>query len=299
MIIDVHTHIFKKWAGINNGLPVTSERFGKVKVGNYLQQVMPPIFENSNSTLEMLLANMEAFDIDKAIILSNGGYGYNNEYLLEAVNLYPNRFKALALVDITGGKRAADELVELVSQKGFCGLKIETLTCFQCSENYDLDDEQLSPVWECCNDLKIIVMLHISRSNDIMSLEKLTKRYNGIKYIVAHLGSETVFEKGKLKESWIELLRLVKENNNIWLDTSSVSNYLSEDFNYIKTPAAIEEAYKMIGPEKLLWASDYPCMLLYATYKQLLDIIRVGCKEIPSHHKDLILGKNALELFWG
>jgi len=238
LIVDAHAHIFTKWAGINDGLPVTSEKYGKIKVGNKFVQVMPPLFEDSNSTLQMLLANMDVYGINKAVILSNVGYGYNNEYLYDAVNAYPDRFRALALIDVTGGKPAADELNELVCHKGFCGLKIETLTCFQCSKNYDLDDIQLEPVWECCNDLKLKVMLHISRTNDIISLKNLVKMYNKIKYIVAHFGSETVFCKGT------------------------------------------------------------PSMLSFATYKQLIDIVRIGCKEIPPHHKAMILGKNALELFW-
>lgn len=108
LIIDTHTHIFESISGTHNRLPLFSAGYGKVKNGNQILQLLPPSFKDSNSTTEILLNYMDWFCVDKAILVLNVFYGYHNGYAYEAVRKYPNRFKALALVDITKGKPAAD-----------------------------------------------------------------------------------------------------------------------------------------------------------------------------------------------
>lgn len=297
-MIDSHVHIFKKWAGILNGLPVSSESYGKIKIGNDFHQVMPPAYERTDSPLDILIANLEYHDVQKALLMSNGGYGYNNEYLKEGVDRYPEKFKALALVDITNGLKASEEITRYVSQ-GFIGIKIETLTAFQCSGELKLDDDRIIPVWECCDSLGIIVMLHMSRKDDIEAIERIVNRYKNIKLIFAHYGAETVFKgNSKSNEQWNRLLQIVKMNENIWLETSSLSNFLGESISFTKTINMIEESYNTLGAEKILWGSDYPCMMLFATYQQLIDILNKGCKNIPPTEVEKILGGNALKLFW-
>ncbi|HCT71140.1 MAG TPA: hypothetical protein DF409_09040, partial [Bacteroidales bacterium] len=91
---------------------------------------------------------------------------------------------------------------------------------------------------------------------------------------------------------------LVSSSERIWLDTSTITYYTEEFFRFDRAVEFISEGYKKLGASKLLWGSDYPCMVLYATYRQLLDIVRVGCESIPARDIELIMGKNALELFW-
>ena len=300
LIIDIHTHIFESISGIHNHLPLISAGYGKVKNGNQIFQILPPSFKDSNSTIEVLLNYMDWFCVNKAILVPNVFYGYHNEYAYKAVEKYPNRFKALALVDITKGKPAADELRHLVTDDGFSGLKIDTNTALQFMPELILEDKLLEPIFMCCNDLELPVFFHLYREIDLDSIKKISDKFKKIKYIICHFGSESVFnEPKKINDKFNQLLDLVLEKSNIWIETSSVHyNYNKEEYPFTGSCKLIEKAYGIIGPEKIIWGSDYPAILAFATYGQLTNYIVKGCKKIPDKDKEMIMGKNALNIFW-
>ena len=58
-IIDIHAHVYEKVAGITQGAPMTSDKLGKVRIGNQISQFLPPAFENASSPVEMLIGYMD------------------------------------------------------------------------------------------------------------------------------------------------------------------------------------------------------------------------------------------------
>ena len=239
---------------------------------------------------------MQYHNIDKAILLSNGRYGYNNEYLDKAVKAYPDKFKALALVDITQGKSAVFEIENYIQKMDFVGLKIETLTCFPYLSDWTLTDKRLNVIWEYCDGARLIVMIHMSKPHDLESLSTLAKKYINIKFIVSHFGAEAVF--GDLKSYWDKLVNIVRNNENIWLETSSITYYLNEYIVFKKSIMLMQNARNELGAEKILWGSDYPCITLYATYYQLIHLLMDGCESFCDSDIEKIMGRNALNLFW-
>jgi len=300
IIVDAHVHIFEKIAGIFRGAPIQSANYGKVKIGNKIEQFLPPSFENSNSTVEILINYMNWCKVDKALLVPNIAYGYHNEYVYEAVNLYPDMFKAIALVDITKGAEAADELCSLIKDKSFSGLKIDTATAFQCMPGVMLDEKVLDPIWHCCNDLDLPVMFHLGRSEDIGALKKVVQRFKKIKYVICHLGSESVFHGDSISNKYFNtLIDMVLENSNMWIELSSIhAFYGQESYPFVNTCKLIEKIYSTLGYKKLLWGTDYPAILTFASYKQLVGYIIKGCIKIPEKHREIIMGANALNLFW-
>ena len=116
-IIDIHAHIYSRVSGITKGAPMTSMKWGKVKIGNEISQFLPPAFEDTNSTPETLIAYMDWCGISKALLMPNPYYGYHNDYFLEAIKKYPDRFRGVALVDLLRGEKAAQELEEIYKKK--------------------------------------------------------------------------------------------------------------------------------------------------------------------------------------
>ena len=91
----------------------------------------------------------------------------------------------------------------------------------------------------------------------------------------------------------------MKDYPNIYLDTSSISAYFDgkEDYPYPSAVQVIEKAWKQVGAEKLLWASDFPGMLSHATLQELIHLITRQC-HIPERDKEWIMGENARKLFF-
>ncbi|MDO8686505.1 MAG: amidohydrolase family protein [Clostridiales bacterium] len=301
MIIDAHAHVFERISGMSNGQPISSAEYGTVKTGNTISQFLPASFKNTSSTVEMLLAHMKWGNVEKALLLPNVLYGYHNEYNLKAVNSYPDNFKAMALVDIIKGRKAAEELNKLIVNHGFCGLKIEVASAFQCVPAMSMDSEAIEPVWSCCEDLKLAVAVHPARKDDIRALKAIIDKYRNIKYIICHFGAEAIFLSGHTKggECLVELLDIFANKDNVWMDTSSVPYFFGvEDYPFTRTYMMIKNAYEYLGPERILWGTDYPGMLMMATYTQLVDFIMKGMGKISDRHLEMIMGGNAFNLFW-
>ena len=112
-IIDIHAHVYPTVCGITNSLPMTSQPLGRVKVGNEIRQFLPPSFHETTSTVETLIAYMDWCGISRAVLMANPYYGYHNDYFIRCVQQYPERLRAVALVDLTKGAAAAEELERL------------------------------------------------------------------------------------------------------------------------------------------------------------------------------------------
>ncbi len=297
-IIDVHAHVYPQIAGINQGAPISSASWGKARVGNQLIQLLPPAFEHTNSPVEMLVGYMDWCGISKALLMPNPCYGYHNDYFIQCVEKYPHRFRAVALVDLLKGKAAAEELAHLYDTTPLFGFKVETYSSFQCAPGKRLAAEDLLPVWDCINQYHQPAFLHLFTNEDVEDWKKLIDLFPHITWVICHMGADACFTGGK-EANFDQLLQWVKDYPNIYLDTSSISAYFDgkEDYPYPSAVQVIEKAWKQVGAEKLLWASDFPGMLSHATLQELIHLITRQC-HIPERDKEWIMGENARKLFF-
>lgn len=297
-IIDIHAHVYRKVAGITNGAPMTSETLGRVRVGNEVRQFLPPSFAASNSTVETLIAYMDWCGISRAILMANPYYGYTNDYFIESVQRYPDRLRAVALVDIAGGTAAAQELERLYRETPLMGFKVETDSSFQCARSRNLADAELAPIWECVDRYAQPAFLHLFTDRDVEDTKKLARRYPNVRFVICHMGADACFGQGVRKTNFEELTALVHDRANVCFDTSTVPVYFREEYPFPSAVAIIERAWREVGAEKLLWSSDYPGMLNHATMRQLINLVATQCRNIPPADRERILGRNAKELFF-
>ena len=296
-IIDSHVHIYEKIAGITQGQPIASKTLGQVMIGNKEVQFLPPSFERTCSTAEVLIAYMNWCGIDKGILMPNPLYGYENYYFMESIKKYPDRLKGVALVDVMKGKKAAEELADIYDKGILFGLKIEVDSTFQCAPDTRLIDKKLDSVWDCCNQYHQPVFVHMFRTEDIDDLEKLSEFYPNITYVICHMGADACFKAEMPDTNYERVLNLLKKKN-IYADTSTVPVYFEEEYPWLSSVKIIEKAYQTVGAEKLMWASDYPGMLNHGTMKELINLVLNGCKKIPGSQKEKIMYENARRLFF-
>ncbi len=302
-VIDIHAHIYPYVAGITQGQPMTGLSLGRVQIGNRVVQFLPPSFESVRSTAEMLLGYMDWRGVQKALLMANPYYGYHNDYFIEAVTKYPDRFKGVALVDINKGEDAARELAALYDNTPLFGFKVETDSTFQCAPGRRMTDEACAPVWQCVNDYRQPAFIHPFTQADLEDIRALAQRYQDIRFIICHMGADACFGPRAAQGAYDFLLETAQAQENIWLDTSTVPVYFGgageacERYPFPQAQSIIEKGYRALGPERLLWSSDYPGMINHATYQQLIDLVAQH-PAISDAHKEMILGSNAARLFF-
>lgn len=254
--------------------------------------------EKGISTEERLLEHMDQNGVDKAILIGNPYYGFFNEVTKACCQHHPERFQGVALVDVRKGAAAAKELEGLYQEGTLFGMAIESASTFAGMPDARMLSPLTEPVWEVIGAYQQPVFLHMFRHEDLVDLAELSARYPDCRFICCHLGADACHGKTAAKESFSYLLNLAKQRDNILFDTSSLPDYYVQQYPFTESCGVIEYVWNQMGAERLLWGTDYPGMLNYARYDQLMDIVRKDCKSIPPREIDLIMGQNAYDVFW-
>lgn len=246
MIIDFHTHIFPADICRNRENYFPSEPSFEL------------LYTSSKSRLveaEDLLASMDANGVDKSVVF---GFPWknpdtvkmNNDYIMDAVARYPDRFIGLGCFEPLGS-RAAEE-TERCLKGGLSG--VGELAFYDVGIDADAL-QQLDPVMEICRDWNVPVLIHTNEPvghaypgktpNTLTQIYSMLSRFPENVIILAHWGGGIFFFNLLKKE--------VKENlNNVFFDTAASP--------FLYDTAVYRVAVDLLGAEKILFGSDYPLL---------------------------------------
>lgn len=274
MIIDFHTHLWKKQHGVNDGKPVFNIGGGRSNVGGEIRQMLPPYLINGENTAEILISNMDYAGVSGAVATQEYLDGNQDEYLLECKLRFPDRLKICALYE--------EKPLEDISR--FDGVKI--CAC-------KLSDKNLlhhSEVFESASKSNKFICIELSDGAlQTDMLDELADEYPDLKIVIGHFGMVT-------RPNWLEQIKLAR-HKNVFIECGGITwLFNSEFYPYPSAIKAINQAADIVGFEHLMWGSDYPRTMTAITYKMSLDFIE-NTKEISRGDKKLLLGDNAKQFF--
>lgn len=297
-IIDAHVHVFPTICGMAGTVPNLSDKYGRRKNGNRTYQFLPPSFSDTSSSVETLIAYMDWQKVSKAVLMPNPFYGYHNDYFIQSIEKYPDRLRGVALVNILEGRYAAEELQHIYDSTPLFGMKIEPVHSFQCAQGKRLTDKDILPVWECVNENRQPLFIHLSSKENVEDFFELAALFPHITFVLCHMGADACHALERSKEFYDGIIDFCRAKANVYLDTSSVSYYYrSEEYPFPSALAAVAKAYSKVGMEKIFFGSDYPGTLCYCTYEQHINFI---AKQSKLNEESLrrILFENSEELFF-
>lgn len=305
MIIDAHAHIFPEVRGITGRGPTRDMGYGRITVGGWPTQLLPPYNNKTVFTPEMLISNMEWAGVDKAVLLQGPFYGECNAYVLETLNRYPDRLVGAAYFDpwetnnrqdfdtLTASSRFQVVKLECSEATGLCGLH----------PNARLDMPDIAWLWAEIERLGLVLTLDLgaigSCSYQTEAVRAVAEGHPDLRIVIAHLGqpnpsAEADIERWHLWEEQIDLGRLP----NVWFDTAALPAYLpDEDFPYPTAEWYLHLAIERIGPSKILWGTDLPGLLRHLNYPQLVRLAKLHTQSLSSDEQAMILGENAMRVY--
>ena len=277
MIVDFHTHIFPPQICQNRTDFFQSESAFKT------------IYQSPKSRLVSapeLLNIMDESEVDKAVIF---GFPWrnietiklHNDYIIEMVQKYSNRFIGLCCFEPSGEQTIAE--TERCLAGGLSG--VGELAFY----DGDLDEpalDLLAPIMAMCAERNLPVLIHTNEpvghqypgktSNTLAQIYQLIKRFKKNKIVLAHWGGGLFFFSLMKKE--------VKDClKNVYFDTAATP--------YLYDPEVYQIAAKLVGDHKILFGSDYP-LLPPARYFSELGKAGLTEKQIKK-----ICGENSKQLF--
>lgn len=274
MIIDAHTHLWKKQNGRVNGKPVTALENGKSDFGGEIRQMMPPFMLSGENTAEMLISNMDYAGVNGAVITQEEIDGNQDKYLLSAKEKFSDRLKICSLYEEN----------KPYTLDGFDGIKI----CAGRLPTQDLTKHY--SVFEQAYKNSKFVSIDLADGNlQTASLREVIEQLPDLKIAIGHFGMVTT-------KGWTEQIKLA-QNKNVYIESGGITwLFNSEFYPYPSAIKAINEASQICGFDKLMWGSDYPRTMVEITYKMSFDFI-LKSKDISESNKEKFIYENAKEFY--
>jgi predicted TIM-barrel fold metal-dependent hydrolase len=204
----------------------------------------------------------------------------HHELLLEAARRWPQKIIPFCAVNplVPGARRE----VERCLAAGFRG--VGEVAWYVDDPGDDLEDFLL-PLAELCSHYQVPLMLHLNEpvganypgkaAIRLEAVYRLIQKCPEVDWILAHWGGGLPFF-GLLKKEVPEVFR------RVYFDTAASP--------YLYRPEIYRLAAEMVGPEKILFGSDYP---LLPPKRYLEEMEKAGLSE---KWRDMILGQNLARL---
>jgi predicted TIM-barrel fold metal-dependent hydrolase len=281
MIIDCHVHVASKLTGFWKPL-----RYGKTEDRGEVRQALPPAFDPPASPPEILLGYMDQAGVDCAVMVQHHLYGDQNATVIDALKRWPDRFVGFAYLGGVGQPDAPDQLERLIDA-GLAGLKIELEMTRRLRADFCFDGEREWRVWERLEKLQrpLILDLNAAKPEDTVALRKVIATFPHMRVAICHLG-------GAPRPGWEERALLAK-NPHVWVDIASLQSAYGPDQEYPfpQSQELIRWAVDNLGAQKMMWGTDYPGVLNWGTYRQMVDVVRRHCEFLtPEQKQELLSG---------
>lgn len=216
-----------------------------------------------DATPEMLLGLMTANGVAKTVIIQVIHYKYDNRYLEDVLKQYPGKFQGVCRVDPLD-PAAPDHLSQLTA-KGFRGVRLSP------AGNASGDwfrGALMPPLWKRCADLKVpmTVLAPITRMPDVgLLLEKTPD----LTVVIDHMADCPIDQPQEL-----EKLIALKRYPNVFVKISHTWSISKEAYPWPDAQEFVKRLHHAYGPQRLMWATDWPIVEGVSTYARALSVVR-------------------------
>ncbi len=246
MIIDFHTHIFSKHIRENREKHFPSEPAFRL------------LYDSPKSKLvgaDELIISMDDQDVDVSVIFgfpwkNSETFKKENDYIMEAVQRYPNRLIGFCCFD-PFHKDAVSE-TERCLDSGLSG--VGELAFYQSGID-EASRDHLEPIMDICRERDMPVLIHTNEPvghmypgktpNTLGQIYSLVRQFPDNNIVLAHWGGG-IFFFNLLKKEVKETLK------NVWFDTAASP--------FLYDPEIYKTALWFAGEDKILFGSDFPLL---------------------------------------
>ena len=251
--------------------------------------------------LSIIIPGAEILDLRTSIELAR----VVNDEMAEVVSKYPDRFTALTTLPLRDTDASLKELDRATNKLGFKGIML-----FSNIAGMPLSDPKLWPIYEMAQELDQPIFIHPTRPvmadevreyglefivgflfDTTLAALKLIfsgvlERYPKLKLIIPHAGSTLPYLLGRID---YQSALIPGSRKNLKAEPSEYIKRLYTDTVSMSGPA-LDFVYKLLGPDKLLFATDFPYWAMEPS------VALVEQMDIPKKHKEAIFYKNARKL---
>jgi predicted TIM-barrel fold metal-dependent hydrolase len=274
--VDIHPHVISDDEGRYPPAPLFGKR-------SDWSQERP-------STVETLIEQMDAAGVDKAAVVhSSTTYGFDNSYVVDACNAYPDRLIAVGSVDLLAPD-AVDTIRSWVD-KGLAGLRVFTGGSTKEFDPSELDDPRAYPGWELLGELGLTMCIQTGPVG-LPAVVALARRFPNVPIILDHLGRPDVTD-GPPYAAAQSLFDLAPVTS-IYLKLTP--RIMGDSTKGDATPETLfPRIVEAFGASRLAWGSNYPTSP--GTLAEIRATAEKRLAALSAEDRDWIFAKTAQSLY--
>ena len=287
-IIDAHSHLWLRQDTTWNGLRIKPLPNGRSLFLGEERQMLPPFMVDGVNSAEVFISNMNYAQVSAAVVVQEFIDGQQNEYLELVQRQYHDRFFTCGMADYLhpGFYAEAADLIDA----GFRGMAIPAHRIITDKKRVMLNSDEMMRMFKLMEAKGVILSITLADGDlQVGELKEVLEECPDLKVAIGHFGMPTV-------PGWEQQILLAR-HDNVMVESGGITwLYNSEFYPFPSAIKAIRQAIDLVGPQKLMWGSDYPRTITAITYRMSYDFI-IKSQELSEEEKALFLAENARKFY--
>ena len=285
-IIDAHLHLFK------------------ANSKDYPRPIYPKLAdENREVVAKQLLLTMEKAGVDKAIVVP---LGPEDHYVSELQEEFPGKFAVVGIYD-SNSVNPVENLDRRIENSNIQGIRVGFVDQ-KAGVNDDPEKYELFPLFRAMAERELKVWFY-AEPDQVAMFDRVLERLPDLVAVFNHCGFMVSLDNLSIDQyarphfdvqippPTLDLLERVGERPNTYVHFSGQYAFSHEPYPYSDMAQVAQRLYNIFGPERMLWASDFPWILELPGYEEQLKLVEILLPDKTQNEINLIKGINAERLF--
>jgi predicted TIM-barrel fold metal-dependent hydrolase len=237
-----------------------------------------------------LLRRARPSGVNRIVLVQMSYYGFDNSYMLAAIEQWPTVFKGIAIVD--GESRQPDVKMRELARKGVRGFRISQSGGVLAQW---LEADGAIKMFRCGTH-DGLAMCFLVNPSDLPTLDRQCDKFPDTPVIIDHMAR--IGMAGPILEPDIRNLCAMARHKQVKVKISAFYALGQKKPPHADLAPLIHRLCEEFGPKRLMWASDCPFQIADETYEDSISLIRDGLDFLSADDKEWILRRTAEESFF-
>ena len=271
MIVDAQVHLWtaetRDWRWIPGAVPQLPKPF----------------------TIEKLVPMMDEAGVDRVVVVPPSWIGDRNDYGLEAVRRYPDRFAVMGRIPLENPQSAA-LLPRWREQRGMLGVRLS----FVSGAAAWLTDGTADWFWPAAEKAALPVMFLTAGTLPLFA--PIAERHPRLTLIIDHMGvSREVWRDKKAPiPTVIDQAVALARYPNVSIKMSAAPNASLEPYPFRDMTVHLRRVFDAYGPQRCYWGTDMTNSFAKASYRQRITHFTEELDFLSEEDKDWVMGRAIL-----
>jgi len=240
-------------------------------------------------TIERLVPMMDEAGVDRVVIVPPSWPGDRNDYAIEAVKRYPNRFRIMGKIPLQDPK-SADLLPKWKEQPGMVGLRV----IFNNEQTIPwLTNGTVDWFWGAAEKAGLPVMCFAPGRTALLG--PIAEKHPQLTMILDHMGlTAAMLKENKIEDAVTQTVALAKYPN-VSVKVSASPSISREPYPFRDVAVHIKRVFDAYGLQRSYWGTDLTNSYAKASYRQRISQFTEELPFLSESDKDWVMGRAIIE----